>query len=969
MRDDRPGSETTDYDDSQWPLVSAPHTFNDVDTFDDWSPEGHAGEMDQWGGRTWYRKQLNAPLSWQGRSVVIEFEAVRQVGEIYVNGQFVGRSENGFLPFGIDLSPYLKYGEENLIAVMVDNTFFKDTEGGRALWHAYGGGAKFSWNNPHWHPAHGGLYRNVYLHVENSLHLTRPLFSNLGTVGTYAYAVEPSRERTGIALEAEVANQSKTTRAFSLRSRLLDRKGRIVWEGLSDSQTIKPRTRMTVKLEGMLDNPLLWEPAHPYVYRLRSELIEADAVVSVNEVPFGVRWFEFSRTEGFFINDRYLKLAGWGMKSVDGWPGLGAANPDWMKYHTLELMTLAGGNMVRWGHTAGAPAHIKAADQLGIITIQPGVDGEGDLEGHGWKVRAEAFRDSVIYYRNHPSILIWEGGNQSVTDAHAHELKNYVETYDPHGARAYAHRRADEVVKPYLDLSISTEGSGFLNSLPTVEGEYNREESPRRVWDRLTPPYEDWHAVGTYDLTAEHFAVNQIFQFNKIAPTNHGGGANWIFVDSTSGGRVQSEVTRTSGELDAMRLPKEAYHVCRVLFTVEPDLHIIGHWNYPEGTRKNIAVAADCDTVELFLNGQSLGRKARTNEIEPPRRGDGKNADLSRLKHPYLFVFDDVVWAPGTLKAVGYVDGQAVAEHSLSTAGPAVALRLAPITGPQGPRASGSDAILFDVEAVDAEGRRNPVWVGRVDFSHSGPATWRGGYNSGRINSTNHRYLELESGINRVVLRTQREPGAVTLTARAEGLACSSALIEVQPFPTTNGLSHQLPAMPAAPELGNLPPANRSVPKSFFSSMVLETDLVGRISYSGPSERVAFETLSEGARVYSDDRSKIKIIPEALIGAEIIALPEADWDYSAVDLLQFSAKEALTVYVFYDKQIEEKMHWLTTDFEATGMEVEVRNWQGDPGHFSVFKREVAAGESVLFGSNVEGAQDKRWMMIIAVRPR
>src|SRR6185369_3893484 len=209
------------------------------------------------------------------------------------------------------------------------------------------------------------------------------------------------------------------------------------------------------------------------------------------------------------------------------WPGLGAAQPDWLQFFTLDLMKQAGGNFVRWGHVAGAPAQIEANDRLGILTLQPGVDGEGDTRAAAWTLRSSAFRDVVIYYRNHPSIVIWEGGNQKVSREHAAELRASMDKYDPHGGRAYTHRRSDKVVGEFMDVCLGTEGGWELENLGVVEGEYNREESPRRVWDNRSPPNFGYpEAKGqTYQLTSEQFAANEVVQYmTKLGAPNHSGG-------------------------------------------------------------------------------------------------------------------------------------------------------------------------------------------------------------------------------------------------------------------------------------------------------------------------------------------------------------------------------------------------------------------------------------------------------------
>ena len=348
--------------------------------------------------------------------------------------------------------------------------------------------------------------------------------------------------------------------------------------------------------------------------------------------------------------------------------------------------------------------------------------------------------------------MIWEGGNQKVTREHAKQLHDLFTQYDPHGGRVYAHRRADKTTAEFMEIGIGTEGGQEIKDLPVVEGEYDREESPRRVWDDQTPrpnPADPAQPIfgypeakgQTYQETSEQYAVNEVNQYvGKLGAESHSGGANWIFSDSTSGGRVACEVARASGEVDGVRLPKEAYYVCQAMFRDDPQVHIIGHWNYPAGTKKTVYVASNCDDVELLVNGKRLGH--------------GKQSDK------YLFTFPDVAWEAGEIKAVAFRNGKPVAIDSKHTVGPAVALRAVPITGPGGLQADGSDVALIDVEAVDAKGERCPTFEQRADFKLTGPGVWRGGYNSGKEKSINNTYLDLECGINRVAVRSTRDPGA-----------------------------------------------------------------------------------------------------------------------------------------------------------------------------------------------------------------
>ena len=819
LKADPADAASPSFDDRAWTDVSLPHTYNDVDTFDDWSLLGHRGEQNQWGGRTWYRKTFSLPQSTAGRKVYIEFEAARQVAEVYLNGHLLGVGKNGFAPFGFDLTPHLRFGAANVLAVMCDNRFMKDPQGPEPLEKpaAASPGKKagqdlniapavnptlaelsakvnaaipedvdriqadqIPWNNPHWHPAHGGIYRNVRLYVVDPLHIALPLYSFLQTAGPYVYASQISGQSAGIGLMVPVLNGRRIAENVELRAEVLDRDNKAVLV-LQSNGRIAEGDGAVLAADGILQNPQLWEPDHPYLYRVVCTLRVAGRTVDSCEVPLGIRSARWDAGTGFHINGHPLKLRGWGQKPTDEWPGLGAAQPDWLHYFTLELMKQAGGNFIRWGHCLGGPAQIWSADRLGLITEQPGVDGESDTVGAAWKIRAAAFRDTIIYFRNHPSILIWEGGNQKVSREHARELRGYMDLYDPHGGRAYAHRRADEITAEFMDVGIGTEGGREIKRLPVVEGEYNREESPRRVWDDYSPPNFGYpEAKGqTYQLTSEQFAANQVTQyFRKVGAGDHCGGGNWIFSDSTSGGRVACEVARASGEVDGVRLPKEAYYVCRAIFRAEPQVHIIGHWNYPVGTTKTVYVGSNAQDVELFVNGRSLGK--------------------GRVSDRYLFAFPDVQWEPGEIKAVAYSKGKPVATQSKHTVGPPVSLRLTPITGPGGLRADGSDVALLDIEAVDARGERCPTFQQRVDFTIEGPAIWRGGYNSGKINSINHRGLDLEAGVNRVSLRATRRPGAITVTAKCSGLKPGQITIKTRPVKVENGYMTDLPVLPAA---------------------------------------------------------------------------------------------------------------------------------------------------------------------------
>jgi len=937
LKADPAGAAAPAFDDTAWSTVSLPHTYNDIDTFDDWSTPNHVGEMNLWSGRTWYRKTFVLPETLKGKKVFIEFEAVRQIAEVYLNGQLLGVSKTGFIPFGFDLTPRLKFGgAKNVIAVMADNRFTAETDMARIV------KTDLPWNSPHWHPAHGGIYRNVYLQVADPLHISLPLYSFLQTAGPYVYATEISSNSASVTLEVPIQNERDSAANVELVANVLDRNGKPVLQLQQAAVPVAAGSSAELSASAPLAKPQRWEPSHPYLYRVVCTIRVAGQVVDTREIPLGIRTARWSAETGFFINGHHEKLHGWGQKPTDEWPGLGAAQPDWMHYYTLALMKEAGGNFVRWGHCAGGPAMIAAGDRLGLIAEQPGVDGEGDAEAAPWKIRAAAFRDTIVYFRNNPSILIWEGGNQKVSRDHAAELRSYMDQYDPHGGRVYAHRRADEITAEFMDIGIGTEGGREIARLPVVEGEYDREESPRRVWDDASPPnfgYPEGKGQ-TYQLTSEQYAVNQVTEYmKKIAEDNHAGGANWIFSDSTSGGRVSSEVARAGGEVDGVRLPKEAYYVCRTIFRDDPQVHIVGHWTYPAGTKKTIYVTSNAEEVELFVNGRSLGHGA--------------------VSDRYLFTFRDVAWEAGEIKAVASFDGKPVATDSKHTVGPAVALKMTPIAGPGGLRADGSDIVLIDVEAVDAQGDRAPTFQQRVDFEIAGPGVWRGGYNSGRIKSTNNRYLDLEAGINRVSIRATRTAGDITVQVKdpqpgTAGLKPARLTIHATHVPVENGFTTALPAMPV-PE-----PAERRVTNLNSKSASENAAGVGAsagapagkyvesFSYSGPIAAVhVARDLRNGARLFVDSDVTATALPEALQGADYVQAAQADKLYSAVDLMEIAVKARSTVSIAHDDRLA-RPTWLTEQFQPTGLAIAVG---GHP--MKIFQRRVDRDTSFTLGSNTE----------------
>lgn len=808
IKQDVSGADAAAFNDSGWTTVSTPHTYNDTDSFDELISHG-SGETHLYQGLAWYRKHFKIPAQYAGSKVIIEFERIKQGAKFFINGAQVGMYEDGITACGVDISSQVKFGDaENVLAVRIDNSgTFVDSNG-----------TGFQWMGKAFNPNYGGLVGHVHLHVSGKVYQTYPLYNNLKTSGVYIYPsnfanVSTAQGNLTVNVESQVRNESGSSQTITLMAAVIDpANGQTVGTFQNSPTAVGDGQTTVLKTMGGLANAKLWSDLNPHLYDVVTSLSIGGKVVDSRTTTTGFRLTGFrggAGTGGVYVNNRFVYLLGYAQRSTNDWAALGQAVPDWMHDFTTSLIKNSNSNYIRWMHITPQRTDVESMDRAGIINIAPAGDKETDVTGAQWVQRTNVMRASMIYLRNNPSILFWEAGNNGISAAHMQEMANIKKQWDPTGGRAIGCRDlADAGGAPFSEYFgtmvafkedwVPTSDASYFrgyshnyrNQAPIIECEDERDEAARRFWDDFSPPHFGFKpgANDTYHWNQETFITGDstspaaihrldiwknIYSIRNTDPnfSRYAAYASIYFSDSNADGRQDSsEVCRVSGKVDAVRLPKELYYAHQVIGNTKPDIHIIGHWTYPAGTKKTMHVVANTASVELFVNGVSKGK------------------DTTPTDH-YLFSFPNITWAAGTIRAVGYNSaGTEVCSYQLQTVGTPARIKLTPTLAPDGFKADGADVAMFDVEVVDANGQRCPTDEARIDFAMTGPGIWRGGYNSGIIGSVNKTFLNTECGINRVFIRSTMTPGTITLTATRSGLASATATVKSMAIPVTDGL-------------------------------------------------------------------------------------------------------------------------------------------------------------------------------------
>ena len=796
---DPAGAEVPVFADSTWQPVDLPHDWSIHLAFDPATPSGRAGGFLPT-GIGWYRRTFRIPQADEGRLVEIEFEGIRERGQVWINGHLLGQRPYGYTSVVYDLTPFLQFGDkDNVLAVRADNSHQP---------------------NSRWY-AGSGIYRHSWLLVTDCLHIP--------PWGTQVTTPVATADRAVVAAAIQIVNGADAAASFTVVSALIDRDGREVQSSRTE-QTLEAGGRAEVDQGLAVGHPNLWSIEQPYLYCVRTTLTKGNDVVDRYDTPIGIRSIAWDVDRGFILNGVPTKLNGVCLHA-DGGP-VGVAVPEGVWVRRLTLLKEMGCNAIRVSHNPPDPGFLDLCDRMGFCVMDEAYD-EWEIaksqtpEGchlffDEWHVRDTT--DFIRRDRNHPSIVIWSAGNEipeQVSVAGTAVLRDLADIFhreDPTRPvtcacdRVYAEPKSglpefmalqDVAGYNYVDrwrarasLYYDPDRRQFPDrrfigtesvAMSGGRGEYGDvfPPSPAQVDAAKPAPVLAAGAQPALPAAADairrsrqssapRLPVEALWKFVKVHDYV-AGDFMWTGIDYLGEGGVGS----TSGMLDTCGFRKDGYYFYQSQWTTRPMVHLFPHWNWQghEGRRLTVYAYSNCDTVELFLNGRSQGVRG----YEFPREGaeGGWNSLPARAHEVHttddLHLSWDVAYEPGVLRAVGKRAGKEVAIEQIATTGAPAAVKLT--LDKSVSAADGRDVIHAVVEIVDAEGRTVPTADNEVVFDVQGAARIIG-VDSGNLSmqeSFQGSRRRASHGLCLSIVQTTRNAGTIRVTARAQGLQEAAA--------------------------------------------------------------------------------------------------------------------------------------------------------------------------------------------------
>jgi beta-galactosidase len=762
-------ADNYEFDDSDWRALNLPH---------DWSIEGNFSKENLAtpgggalpGGIGWYRKTFTISETKKDKLIFIDFDGIYENGKVWINGHYLGKRPYGYSSFRYELTPHLNYGEkENVIAVKVDNSHQP---------------------NSRWYSG-SGIYRNVHL-----VHTNKIFVDHWGTFITTPQVTEKSAE---INIKTDIRKKLEGKQQVTLKTFIYDACGRKI--GITSSGITLKDTVSSTEQKILVKNPSLWSIEKPYLYKAVSQIEQEGKILDDYQTTFGIRYFNFDSEKGFFLNGKPIKIKG--VCNHHDLGCLGAAVNTRALERQLEILKEMGCNGIRTAHNPPAPELLDLCDQMGFIVMDEAFDmwekGKTEFDYHlaFEKWHKKDLEDLIKRDRNHPSVFIWSIGNEVIEQWNkedssglviAKRLTSIVKNLDPTRPVTaacnstdpsnpvirsgtldfigynYSHEKYPEIPKSYPGKAfIATE----TNSALATRGSYDMPSDSIRRWpprwdlpllngnpdytcssyDNCSTPWgttheETWKIVKKYDFISGMFIWTGFDYLGE--PTPYGWPARSSYF----------------GIMDLAGFPKNGYYFYKSEWTDTPILHVFPHWNWEEGSIIDVWTYTNYDEVELFLNGESCGRKQKTEDN-------------------YQLVWR-LTYTPGTIRAVAAKEGKKPLIKEIKTAGEPVKIVLEPDRNQI--NADGKDLSFVTVKVLDEEGILVPHADNLIDFKIQGEGFIVGVDNGSHISHEPFKanYRKAFNGMCLVVVQAKEKSGQISLEAASEGLEPAKVNIEVK---------------------------------------------------------------------------------------------------------------------------------------------------------------------------------------------
>ncbi|MGD0223095.1 MAG: glycoside hydrolase family 2 TIM barrel-domain containing protein [Terriglobia bacterium] len=766
-----------DYDDSGWSKVFLPHSWDQTAHLP-WVVQNH------WRGMGWYRKRFEVPALSSGQRVFLEFEGASQVAKVWVNGRLAGEHVGGYTGFTFDVTALVKPGQENLLALSVDDT-----------------------NSPDIPPAnetniaiYGGIYRDVWMHI------TGPVLIPDGGLSITTPKVSPSEST--VQVTTEVRNSLDSPAKIKVTSEVISRSGKVVSTAEQEKEIA---ANTTVRFEPAVlavTGAELWSPDHPNLYTLRSRVSRDGVAADEISTPFGIRVMGYVPGKGYTINGEFINIHGVDRRQDYGY--LGDALPDAISRRDMEIIKQLGANMIRTAHYIQDKSIVEAADELGLLVweevpnikiydYQPGPMTElGDSRYTRQYIDncLAAMEEMIRRDRNHPSIIIWGIADDNTGYPYIQDQRELVDkareidptrwtagrvnptltdVRDPTNDAYYNFQKLSAehpdwkwlwnewgAFKNERGLDIEPEGKDRTENGVGIVSEYRRSTTPSEVTGAIAQEASwikfeamPWMASAKWEMfdagCAACDGTKGIFDYYG-PPELRPWGTHF------NGGDYR-------GLSDLWRIPKASFWFVKAQWTDDPFVQIVGHWTWPgqEGKPKMIRAYSTCDEVELFLNGKSLGK--RKPESTENLLAEWKSYGLwerfpslpagTRLRHA-PFIWKNIPYAAGNLRAVGVKNGKQYVDER-KTAGDPYQIVLQPDRSSMA--SDGRDAVRIVAVIADKDGVPVPSAMPWLTFHAEG---------SGRLLGT--PVLDAVWGMAAINVMSKPAAGDITVTVTSPGL-------------------------------------------------------------------------------------------------------------------------------------------------------------------------------------------------------